>query len=290
MRIKARAKLNWTLDITGRRADGYHLLDMLAQSLELSDELELTKADALTLKIENGDTLPIDDNLILKAARALQAASGTNQGAAITLQKNIPIRAGLGGGSADAAAALRALNALWALNLSQRTLLDIALSLGADVPYCLRGGPARIRGIGELLSPIAVGSVYPVILIKPAEGLDTRAVYAQADALVPIHPATNDALDALALGDLDLLKKSAANALLPAARMLCPALESALDALLQVGAPYVQMTGSGSVVYGAFKTEKDARAAYQAVREIYPDAILTRTLSAKEQEKDIETV
>lgn len=286
MRVKARAKLNWTLDITGRRADGYHLLDMLVQSLELSDEIELTEADELALTIENDETLSADNNLILKAARALQSAANTKKGAAIHLQKNIPTQAGLGGGSADAAAALKALNALWQTGLSDKMLEEIGLSLGADVPYCLRGGAMRVRGIGERLSPIAVSFSYPVVLIKPCEGLSTKEVYARADTLAPLHPMTSGAMDALALGDLALLNRCAANALFPAARQMRPELEAALDALIASGASFSAMTGSGCVVYGVYKTALSAQAAYQMIQKDYPDAILTRTLSNEEQEKD----
>ena len=144
----------------------------------------------------------------------------------------------------------------------------------------------RIRGIGERLAPIAVSCSYPVVLIKPCEGLSTRDVYARADTLSPLHPATNDAMDALALGDLKLLQKSAANALFPAARQMRPELEGAMDALLAQNAPFAAMTGSGCVVYGAYKTAREAEAAYTLIRKDYPDAILTRTLLSKEQEQD----
>lgn len=140
MLINARAKINWTLDITGRREDGYHLMDMLMQPVTLCDTISLTEAETLTLTCGGTPRLTAsEDNLALRAARALRLRTGCTRGAAIHVEKRIPVGAGMGGGSADAAAVLRGLNQLWALNLSQHELEEIGLTLGADVPFCLRG-------------------------------------------------------------------------------------------------------------------------------------------------------
>ena len=272
MEIKAQAKLNWTLDITGKRADGYHLLDMLMQPISLYDTLTIEESDTLTLDITGNDALKAEpDNLVLRAARALQQAAGTQKGAHITLEKHIPTGAGLGGGSADAAAALKGLNELWGLGLPLKSLQDIGLSLGADIPFCLADAPMRVRGIGERLSPLPVGRTFELVLVKPCEGLSTREVYQRSDTLSPIHPKTEAAMDALALGDLPLLRASAANALLPAALALRPALSEAFDALCAADAPFTAMTGSGAVIFGAFKTAAEADAAYERLKKYaYP--------------------
>ena len=155
MLIRANAKINWTLDIVGVRADGYHLLDMLMQSISLHDTLTLEPAEDVTFSADGATRVPQDEsNLALRAALALRRHTGTERGATIHLHKRIPSGAGLGGGSADAAAVLHGLNALWELNLPMETLRQIGLTLGADVPFCLMGGLAHVRGIGEVIEPL----------------------------------------------------------------------------------------------------------------------------------------
>ena len=147
--VRAHAKINWSLSILGLLPDGYHELDMLMQSLELSDELIFEPARWLSLSV-NGQTLPVGGrNLIIKAANALNEAVGERHGARIQLKKHIPIRAGLGGGSADCAVTLLTLNQLWGLHLPMERLLAIGRTLGADVPFCMLGGLARVGGVGE---------------------------------------------------------------------------------------------------------------------------------------------
>ena len=161
MEIQARAKINWTLNVTGKREDGYHLLDMLMQPIALHDTLYIEAADGLTLTVECADGLSAgDDNLVLRAARALQAIGGISRGASMRLIKRIPMGAGLGGGSADAAAALKGLNKLWGIGLDLPALCRIGERLGADIPFCLHDAPRRAQGIGENLTPIESGPVH----------------------------------------------------------------------------------------------------------------------------------
>ena len=154
MHVVARAKINWTLDIVGKREDGYHLMDMLMQPVELADELTLEKTEnGLTLTVSGYPRVKAGpDNLALRAAQALQAQTGYRGGASIHLHKRIPVGAGLGGGSADAAGVLAGLNRLWETGLTQPELEALGLRLGADVPFCLRGGLQRAQGVGEKLS------------------------------------------------------------------------------------------------------------------------------------------
>ena len=151
MHVVARAKINWTLDIVGKREDGYHLMDMLMQPVELADELTLEKTEnGLTLTVSGYPRVKAGpDNLALRAAQALQAQTGYRGGASIHLHKRIPVGAGLGGGSADAAGVLAGLNRLWETGLTQQELEALGLRLGADVPFCLRGGLQRAQGVGE---------------------------------------------------------------------------------------------------------------------------------------------
>ena len=278
MRIQARGKINWTLNIVGVRSDGYHLLDMLMQPIALSDTLTLSPADALSLRIEGADSLsPGPDNLVLRAARALQKAAGVSRGADIILEKRIPMGAGLGGGSADAAAALKGLNQLWGLNLDLEALCRIGVTVGADVPFCLHDAPRRAQGIGEILSPIE-SAVFPLVLIQPCAALSTGTVFAAYHRAPDIQPPdTGLALQALAFCRLDLLKQCAGNVLESASIPLRPEILRAKEVLYRAGAAFAQMTGSGSVVFGAFDSFDSARRAFALCRSQYSTCILTQT-------------
>ena len=278
MEIQARAKINWTLNVTGQRPDGYHLLDMLMQPIVLCDTLRMETAQGLSLMVEGADTLSAgEDNLVLWAAKALQSAGGISLGASMTLTKRIPMGAGLGGGSADAAAVLRGLNTLWGLHFDLTALCEIGARLGADIPFCLHDAPRRARGIGEILSPIK-SHVFPLILLQPCAALSTKEVFTAYHASPDIVPAdTEKALSALEAGDLSALRAWAGNALESASIPLRPEIAQAKDALYQQGAAFAQMTGSGSVVFGAFETPEKARNAYKALKENYSPCILTET-------------
>ena len=176
---RAQAKINWSLDVCAGRDDGYHELDMLMQRVDLSDVLTFERARWLTLTV-NGRALPVGGrNLVMQAAQALNQYMGKCCGARISLAKNIPIRAGLGGGSADCAAALIALNRLWDLRLPVDKLLEIGRSLGADVPYCIAGGFAHVRGMGEKISALGQAERFPLVIVHVGRGLSTAAVFAQ---------------------------------------------------------------------------------------------------------------
>lgn len=278
MEIQARAKINWTLDVVGKRPDGYHLLDSLMQPLALCDTLLLEPADALTLTLAGADGLSAGpDNLVLQAAEALRQAADIHSGANMLLIKRIPMGAGLGGGSADAAAALRGLNRLWTLNFPLETLCEIGLRLGADIPFCLMDRPMRAQGIGERLQPIACRRCFPLVLVQPCAALSTREVFAAYHASSVRPPDTALALRSLAAGRLDWLRNGMGNALEQASIPLRPGIAEAKQALLEAGAVLAQMTGSGSVVFGAFDSPSAAQAACRVLRNRFPVCILTET-------------
>ena len=268
MRIQARAKINWTLDITGQREDGYHLMDMLMQPVTLHDIVTIEPAQAVTLTTSGTPLLPPDEShLALRAARALQRHTGCTQGAAIHVEKHIPVGAGMGGGSADAAAVLAGLNLLWHLGLTQAELERVGLTLGADVPFCLRGGLTRTTGIGERMEPLPCGRDWPLVVIQPCEGLSTGAVFRAWHQQAEVaRPATDHAARALAEGDLSLLARSLGNVLQPVSQAMRPEIAQAIDALTAMGASAALMTGSGSAVFGVFAREEDAQAAYGHLR------------------------
>ena len=273
---KAHAKINWALDITGRRPDGYHLLDMVMQRIDLHDDMSFEEAQDVTLVVDGAVPKDAEANLAVRAARALNAHAGLNRGARITLKKRIPARAGLGGGSADCAATLRALNALWGLDLPDGTLSALGAKLGADVPFCLAGGLARVTGIGEEIEPVPDAPEIPLVLVTPGGGLSTAEVFRLWDrgGFPPVAldaPALARAVARRALAQIDRL---CVNALTAPAVELMPEIASVMDVLRRLGAEAVFMTGSGSTVVGAFD---DPDAARRAAGNI-PGAILTRTL------------
>lgn len=273
--IKAHAKINWSLNILALRDDGYHELDMLMHALELHDELIFEPARWLSLSV-NGQTLPVGGrNLIIRAANALNEYTGERHGARIQLKKHIPIRAGLGGGSADCAVTLKALNRLWNLHLSNEKLLEIGASLGADVPFCMTGGLARVGGVGEKIAPIPGAPSVPLAMVTPGGGLSTPAVFkAWDDGGYPIIPVDMPALgNALVKGDLELAQKLSHNSLEAPAITLMPEIGEIIEAFRGMGARMVRMTGSGSTVFAVFDTDEQAAAAAARV----PGAIATRT-------------
>lgn len=272
---RAHAKINWSLNIVSAREDGYHELDMLMQSLELSDELTFAPAKWLTLSI-NGRQLPVGGrNLVIRAANALNEYMGRRRGASITLKKHIPIRAGLGGGSADCAATLLALNRLWNLRLPREKLMQIGATLGADVPFCMMGGLARVQGIGERITPAGAAPRIPLVLLHPGAGLSTASVFQRWDSGdFPDERADIERLQAALLqGDLQEMEQASGNSLEQAAISLLPEVASAMRRLRREGALMTRMTGSGSAVFGAFRTSAEALAAAERI----PGAIFTWT-------------
>lgn len=274
--VRAHAKINWSLSVCGERPNGYHDLDMLMQHIELSDELCFENARWLTLQV-NGSRAPSGaNNLVLRAANALNDALGRHMGARITLKKNIPSRAGLGGGSADCAATLLALNRLWNLRLPLRTLMQIGLKLGADVPYCLQSGMCRAEGVGEIITPIEKSPSIPLAMVTPGGGLSTPAVFQAWNAGgYGLTQIDNLALaNALNAGDLAAAQALSRNDLEAPAIALMPEIGEIMEQFRSLGAGFVRMTGSGSTVFAAFDSDEAAKAAAQQV----PGAIFTRTI------------
>jgi len=285
--LKAHAKINWTLDILGTRPDGYHLMDMLMQSVAMHDTLWLEEADTLLLE-DAAQTQNADDgvdadslsseavtydenNLVFRAARKLREYCHVQKGARMRLKKNIPSGAGMGGGSADAAAALRGLKELWQLDISEEELLRLGLSLGADIPFMLTGGLARVGGIGEQIVPLSPVPTVHLVMLQPCGGLSTREVFGAFDALDPqslARPDTDAAQRALLSGNFASLAPAMNNVLEGVSIQARPAIGEAARALEELGAVRGMMTGSGSVVYGVFQSRETAQAAAATLRSI----------------------
>ena len=247
--VPAPAKLNLFLHITGRRADGYHLLQSVFMLVDWSDVLHFDiTANGTVSREDLTQPLPADD-LITRAARALQAATGCTQGAHIGIQKYLPAQAGMGGGSSDAASTLIALNRLWNLKLTRTELQKIGLQLGADVPFFLFGKSAWVEGIGDIIRPLENEQqleAVPLIVVKPQEGLDTKSIFS--------HPNLKRDSKAATISDFaDKHFDFGQNDLQPVAESICPSIKKVSNWLKSQGL-HARMTGSGSAVF-AVKTQ-----------------------------------
>jgi 4-diphosphocytidyl-2-C-methyl-D-erythritol kinase len=279
LRIEAPAKVNLYLHVTGRRADGYHLLDSLVAFAEIGDTLDIELAGELTL-INTGPfgavLDPGPDNLVLRAARSLAAEAGVHEGARLTLTKRVPVAAGLGGGSADAAATLEGLADLWDLDVSDEDLARLGVDLGADVPVCLYGGPAYVSGIGETIEAAPRLPETHLVLANPGKPVLTAAVYkAQGGRFAPAARFADAPADARALAEL-LARRE--NGLARAAIEIEPSISNTLAALdATTGCLLSRLCGSGPTCYGLFADARAAEAAAAALRVAHPDWWVTAT-------------
>ena len=268
----ARAKVNLYLHITGRRADGYHLLDSLIVFAEGGDVIEARAASRLDLAIDGPFADGLDngpDNLVLRAASALQTLTGSRQGAAIKLTKNLPIASGIGGGSADAAASLHALCDLWRVKPSQEALLQLTAKLGADVPVCLASRPSFVGGIGEEIEPAAGLPRSWLLLVNPRVATPTPAVFkARRGDFSGVgrwpHPPRDFAEFAARLAQCRNDLTEAAISVTPQIRDVLSAIEALPDCAL------ARLSGSGATCFGLFVDERRARSAEQQLRAGHP--------------------
>lgn len=281
MRVKACAKLNLTLDILGRRPDGYHELQMVMQSIDLCDVLTVTPTRGAGTLTASLSFLPCDGrNLAARAASAFREATGTRLRVDIYIQKHIPVCAGLGGGSSDAAAVLRAMNELSGAGLTPRELAEIGAEVGSDVPYCVLGGTMLAEGRGERLTPLPALPPCRVVVCKPGFSVSTPQLFAEADQRhIRLHPDTAGMLEALAQRDLPGVARRLYN-VFPDALPPQRAREIGVitGALLENGALGACMSGSGPTAFGLFDREDAAWLAWQWLRQTYPDTFLCRTV------------
>lgn len=280
-RIKLRApgKINWTLDVTGRRSDGYHEVEMLMQSIGLWDDIVLTECDEGIQVSGNAAEMPLNEtNLAAKAARLIMDHFGITTGIHIDIQKHIPIAAGLAGGSSNAAAVLVGLNALWKLGLSPSRLAKLGTVLGADVPFCIYGGTAVARGIGEKITPLPPVEGISLALVKPSFGVSTASVYKSLEVeKIPVHPDWKTVYDLLAAGNLPALRHHMSNVLELVTIHRYPEINDIKACLDKAGASVTMMTGSGPTVFGVFETATDAQQAVKKLKSVYSQVLSVST-------------
>lgn len=269
---EAPAKINLYLHVTAKRADGFHTLDTLIAFAGIGDEITVRSAETLSLEIDGpfaGFLQNTGDNLVLSAAHALADYAGVPKQAHICLAKNLPIAAGIGGGSADAAAAIKALAELWQIPWDENAMQKLAAILGADVPMCLAGETAFAGGIGEQLSPAPALPTSGIVLVNPGVALSTPAVFAARSGDFSEAARFTDApADAAALAQILAARR---NDLAEAATGLAPVIIDVLAALNAVGAHLARMSGSGATCFGLFDDLGTAHAAAEALQTEHPD-------------------
>ncbi len=258
IKLKAYAKINLSLDVKGKRADGYHEVSMIMASISLCDEVCLFKSSDISLEIRNSSELSSEDNIMIKAAKKFFEKTKINSGVRMVLEKNIPIAAGMAGGSTDAAAVLKGLNEIYNTNLTEDELCMIGLELGADVPYCIKGKVMLSEGIGEKLSLIGDIKDLYVAVVKTKEGLSTGVIYNKIDSEQNLHSPDNEFLtNCIKRKDYASLCKNMKNVMEQVSIKEIPEIAEIKEELIKKGALGAMMSGSGPTVFGIFEKKED---------------------------------
>lgn len=267
--LKAYGKVNLGLDVVRKREDGYHEVKMIMQTVNISDSITIIKSEEPGIQIKtNLYFLPVnEDNIMYKAGKLLMDEFSIEEGIQINLKKNIPVSAGMAGGSTDAAAVLFGLNKMFNLKLSKKDLMERAVKLGADVPYCLLRGTALSEGIGEKLTRLPSPPKCIVVVAKPGVSVSTKYVYSNLDlASIEKHPDIDGMVDALNKGDLEALTDKMENVLETVTIKEHPEIEEIKKIMISKGALNSLMSGSGPTVFGIFTDIGLAKAAASEIR------------------------
>lgn len=280
MLIRANAKINLSLDIIGKREDGYHLLEMVMQSIDLYDEVQLDEIEEGIVLDCDKNYIPLDNrNIAYKAAELLMRTFNLNKGVSVKISKNIPVAAGLAGGSTDAAAVLKGMNELFKLHLSEEELMALGLQLGADVPFCIKGGTCLCTGIGEKIEVLEPFSDQIVLLVKPPFGVSTREAYGGFELdKIKKHVETRKLISAMDSKDLSLMNYHMRNLLENVILRKHPMVKNLKQSLMRLGAITSLMSGSGPTVYGLFDDLQKAKNAMVFFDKSGNEVILTKTI------------
>ena len=270
MELKALGKINLGLDVLGRRENGYHDVRMVMQTVYLYDRvlLEKTEGDEIQIRSNLAYLPNNENNIAYKAAAILKEEFHIKGGIRITLEKHIPVAAGMAGGSADAAAVLFGVNKMFGLGLSMTELEERGVKLGADVPYCLMRGTVLAEGIGEKLTPLLACPKCFVLLAKPPISVSTKMVYEKLDALeITEHPDIDGILNGLARKNIHKVAECMGNVLEQVTIPVYPVIEQIKNVMKEGGAMNAMMSGSGPTVFGLFEDRQSARRAAQKIKE-----------------------
>ena len=257
MKERAYAKINLCLDVVKGRKDGYHDLRMIMVPIDFYDVLEMNRADATSLCL-NRSYLPVDEkNTVIKAISVLRDMYHFDSQYACVLEKHIPTQAGLAGGSADAAAAIRMLNRMEHLEMTREEMLEAARKVGSDVPFCVLNQTALVEGTGEVIEPFTCHPCFHVLLVKPRRGVSTALAFKKFDAVVsPVHPDVNGMRQALIDNDYAAVIRCLGNSLEDVSMDLVPEIKAVRQQLKDLGFDGVLMSGSGSTVFGITQSRR----------------------------------
>ena len=275
--LHAPAKINWFLSVLGKRDDGYHEIRSLMQCVDVYDTLLFEENDTLEV-ISDLKDLPVEQNLVYRAAMLMQTIAGGKKGARITLKKEIPLAGGMGGGSCDAAVTLIGLNRLWHMNLGTERLREVGTSIGSDVPFFINSVYALVEGRGEVITPLSGAPAVPLLLVNP--GIPVSTAWAYKACQIGLTKKTVDIklfCQTLDSGDFALLQSLMVNDLEEAVIGVYPEIGRVKDRLRLLGAAASAMSGSGSTVFGVFRSAEDAQNAARNIDSPWCRAVTTLT-------------
>ena len=281
--VKAPAKINLTLDVLYKRPDHYHEVEMIMTTVDLADRIGLESRKDGLIKIISADRFVPDDerNFAYQAAKLLKDTYGISEGVSIKIEKEIPIAAGLAGGSSDAAATLRGLNEMWNLNLTMDELAEHGAKIGSDVSFCVYGGTALATGRGEKIKELPPPPACWVVLAKPKIGVSTADVYGGLKLDGIKHPNTKQMIEAIEEEDYELVCQSLGNVLETVTFNLHPEVVTIKEQMQRFGADAVLMSGSGPTVFGLVDSESRATRIYNGLRGFCEEVYIVRTLGER---------
>lgn len=280
MELKAYAKINLSLDVVGVREDGYHILKMIMQNIDLYDVVRIDRIkEGINLRCST-NTIPVDNkNIAYRAAELFIKTYNINEGVDIYIEKNIPVEAGLAGGSTDAAAVLKAMRDIFKPEISNCELADIGVKLGADVPYCVYGGTAVCEGIGEIITPLKPFKNHILVLVKPNFGVSTKEVYKEIDNKnIEHHPNTEAIVKSIEEDNIKLLCISMVNVLENVTLEKYAELNWIKEQILKFKGLGALMSGSGPTIFGFFEDMYSAQKYYDYMKLKYKEVFITRTI------------
>lgn len=281
---KASAKINLSLDVLYKRDDGFHEVEMVMTTVDLADRIELTYVDRDVIKVESENRfVPTDErNLAYRAAKLMKDQYGVRKGVRIFIEKNIPVAAGLAGGSSDAAAVLRGLNRLWGLNRSIDELAELGAKIGSDVSFCVYGGTAHATGRGEKVKALPAPPPCWVVLAKPTIGVSTQTVYQNLELDEADHPNTQAMINALNDGDFAAICQNVGNTLEGVTLNLHEEVGQIKEQMRQGGADAVLMSGSGPTVFALVEQDARAQRIYNSLKGFCEEVYIVRMLGYRE--------
>ncbi len=276
--LKAYAKINIGLDVTGKTDNGYHLLKTVMQQVDLYDVITIERAEkGINFSCDSKDVPSDDTNLAVKAAKLMTETYGIKEGVNISLNKNIPVAAGMAGGSTDGAAVIIGMNKVFDLDLTMQEMIDTGVKIGADIPFCIQGGCAIAEGIGEKLRELDNRTEMYTLIAKPPINVSTVHVYKTLKWQEVIHPDMDRVIKGIMAGSMDDIVAGMGNVLESVTCSEYDIINELKKAMLNIGASGSLMSGSGPTVFGLFKNKEEAMSAEKRLKDLYPDVFVKAT-------------